>query len=272
MKIGFIGAGKVGKSFAMYLTDNGFEVSGFYNRTYKTDVTCFETLELLLQNSDIIGITVNDDQIQNVVNQITMLNYNTSNKMFFHMSGAHNSTELSRLSDNVFSLHPLKAFPTVVGSTKIFNDIFFSLENPQPKILEWVNQLGIKYFIVPSQGKAQYHAAAAIVSNYLVSVIDFGLSQLHQMGIEPPLAQKAFWPLIVDTIANVERLGTKGALTGPIVRGDVETIKRHLEVLSDIDLPLYKALGRHTLRMTDHEGDVSEQLVDLLKEDSTWQK
>lgn len=272
MKIGFIGAGKVGKSFAMYLTDKGFEVSGFYNRTLKSDVKCFDTMELLLQNSDVIGITVNDDQIQNVVNQLKMLNQNTQNKMFFHMSGALSSSELNGLSDNVFSLHPLKAFPTVVSSTKVFNDIYFSLENPQPEILDWINQLSINYFIVHSKDKAQYHAAAAIVSNYLVSVIDFGLSQLQQMGIEHALAQKAFWPLIVDTIDNVERLGTKKALTGPIARGDVDTIKKHLKVLSDIDQPLYKALGRHTLSMTDHEGDVSFKLLDLLKEDSTWLK
>ena len=272
MKVGFIGAGKVGRSFAMFLSDKGFEVSGFYNRTPKAGVYCFDTLELLLQNSDVIGITVNDDEIANVVNQIASLEFDMSSKLIFHMSGAQDCSVLRQLCDRVFSLHPLKAFPQITNTSEVFEAIFFSLENPMPEVLEWVHQLGIKYFVVPSESKAKYHAAAAIVSNYLVSVIDFGLSQLLQIGIEPELAQKAFWPLIVDTIGNIERFGTKDALTGPIARGDVETIKKHLAVLSDGDQPLYKALGIYTLGMTNHNEELSNKLVELLKEDSSCQK
>ncbi len=274
MKVGFIGSGKVGTSFGMFLYAKKVPLSGYFSRHIETakqtakQLSCqaFETLEALVLQSDLIGITVNDDQIDNVVDDLVALKLDLSSKIFFHMSGAHDSLTLKQLNVNAFSLHPLKAFPQVVESASAFESVVFSLEGATQVSRDWVESLDIDYFEIQSDQKALYHAAAVIVSNYLVTVIDFGLNQFAEMGLDKATAMKALWPLISGTITNIESFGTEKALTGPIVRGDCETIEKHLSVLDVNSKALYKALGRHTLTMTQHEETLRNRLSKLFEE------
>ncbi len=92
------------------------------------------------------------------------------------------------------------------------------------------------------------------------------MKQFKQIGIDEQTAQKALWPLITGSLGNIEHFGTQSALTGPIVRGDINTLKKHLEVL-DLNLqPLYKQLGLYTLSMTQHDDETRLKLESLLKE------
>ncbi len=274
MKVGFIGSGKVGTSFGMFLQAKKVPLSGYYSRHIETasqtakllGCRVFETLESLVLQSDLIGITVNDDQIDTIVDDLVALNVDLSDKLFFHMSGAHDSLTIKKLNDKSFSLHPLKAFPQVIESVSTFESVVFSLEGATQLSREWVESLGINYFEIQSEQKALYHAAAAIVSNYLVTVIDFGLNQFVHMGLDKATAMKALWPLISGTITNIESYGTEKALTGPIVRGDCETIEKHLSVLDVNSKALYKALGRYALTMTQHEETLQHRLSKLFEE------
>lgn len=273
MKVGFIGSGKVGLSFGLLLKEKKVTLTGYYNRHFESakqaaeriDGRAFETIEAIVLNSDMIGITVNDDQIDGVVDEIAGLNLDTTGKVFFHMSGAHDCLSLKKLSDDCFSLHPLKAFPKVVDSPSDFETVVFSLEGASQASRRWVDSLGIHYFEIQSSQKPLYHAAAVIVSNYLVSVIDFGIKQFTELGIDKSIAMKALWPLITGTLSNIESLGTEKALTGPIVRGDIETVEKHLFAMDALSKPLYKALGKYTLSMTTHDGDLYEQMRKLFE-------
>ena len=275
MKIGFIGAGKVGQSIGVLMFSKGVEISGYYSKTKRSaldaskrfDCIAYDTLKQLIIASDIIGITVNDDQINQVVDDIQSLNLNIEDKFFFHMSGAHDALYLKKLCSNAFSLHPLRAFPEIVTSPEAFEGIYFSLEGANDCVREWINRLDLLYFEISSHQKAKYHSAAVIVSNYLVSVLDFGFSQFKDIGLSEALIMKSLWPLIANTIQNVETFGTREALTGPIVRGDIETIQRHLDVLDPSSKHLYKALGQYTLSMTQHDGILKKQLSTLFEED-----
>jgi len=271
MKVGFVGSGKLGISFGMLLHDKNVSLSGYYNRHIDSATlaaqTCacqaFETLEALVLESDLIGITVSDDQIESVVAAISALNVNLTNKKFFHMSGVHNCQSLKNLNVDSFSLHPLKAFPSVIESPRDFDSVYFSLEGGTYTNRVWIDTLNINYFEINSNQKSLYHAAAVIVSNYLVSLLDFGFLQFAKIGIEKPLAMKVLWPLITDTLSNIESLGTEKALTGPIVRGDIETIEKHLAIMDDQSKELYKALGKHALNLTQHDEATQLQLSKL---------
>ncbi len=271
MKVGFIGSGKVGITFGRFLNDQKVTLSGYYSKRLESSqqaalsLNCraFETLAEIVSQSDMIGITVNDDQIDVVVDAIAALKIDTSKKVFFHMSGARDCLTLKKLSDDCFSLHPLKAFPHVVDTPDAFEGVFFSLEGATQGTRKWVDSLEINYFEIQSSQKALYHAAAVIVSNYLVAVIDFGLKQFDEMGIDKSLAMKALWPLITGTLSNIGSLGTKKALTGPIVRGDSETIGKHLTVLNANSKELYKALGQYTLSMTQQDDEAHQRLSKL---------
>ena len=203
---------------------------------------------------------------QGFVNLKKELIENLEDKLIFHTSGAHDASILKPLKAHAFSLHPLKAFSRVIEDAKELKDIYFSLESADDTVKHWVDGLGISYFEIDSKDKKKYHAGAAIVSNYLVAVLDFGMKQFKQIGIDEQIAQKALWPLITGSLDNIERFGTQSALTGPIVRGDINTLKKHLEVL-DLNLqPLYKQLGLYTLSMTQHDDETRLKLESLLKE------
>lgn len=275
MKVGFIGPGKVGRSFGHYLKNNQTEIVGYFGKTHKSTIqlaseigcTAISDLSELIDQSDLIGITVQDDQVAVVVDQILNLKKNLSNKTFFHMSGSLSVEVLNPLSTKVFSLHPLKAFPKVMMETDDFKGVYFSLEGGDASLKNWLSAINLTYFEISSHQKVQYHAAAAIVSNYLVAVLDFGFSQFEALGLPAELAKKALWPLVMGTIENVEILGTKKALTGPIVRGDVHTIEKHLEAMHDETKALYKTLGAYTLKMTNLPIQTQEKLSSLFKEE-----
>lgn len=275
MKIGFIGAGKVGQSLAILLRAQGYTLAGLYTRQVNvqhldqrlSQVKLYSDLAKFIEDSDVIGITVPDDQIDKVVNEIASLQLEVTHKYFFHTSGAHSIESMKLLGNRIFSLHPLMAFPNVVDDINRFNDIYFGIENLSAFIETGLDQVITHYIEIQSDQKAKYHAAAAIVSNYLVAVIDFGLNQLMELGIEPNEAQKALWPLIMNTIENVNQLGTKAALTGPIVRGDMGTIGAHISAMNKADLQLYRSIGRYTLHMTNHQESIQKELENLLEED-----
>ena len=272
MKVGFIGPGKVGRSFGHFLMNNRTEVVGYLGKTYArtqqlaSEIGCvaFSDLSELIDKCDLVGITVQDDQIVNVVDQLLDLRRDLSEKVFFHMSGSLSVEILKPLSTKTFSLHPLKAFPKVMAD---FKGVYFSLESGDDEIKNWLNALNLTFFEIESHQKVQYHAAAAIVSNYLVAVLDFGFSQFEALGLPAELAKKALWPLVMGTIENVEALGTKKALTGPIVRGDVQTIEKHLEAMREDTKALYKTLGAYTLNMTDQPIQTHKKLSSLFKEE-----
>lgn len=275
MKVGFVGPGKVGRSFGSFLMKKQVDVVGYYGKTYvdtihlSSEIGCpaFAELSELIDASDLIGITVQDDQIAVVVDQILNSACDISDKIFFHMSGSLTIEVLKPLSTNRFALHPLKAFPRLMTELDDFMGVYFSLEGGNRQISSWLDALHITYFEISSHQKAQYHAAAAIISNYLVAVLDFGFSQFEALGISNTLSKKALWPLVLGTIENVEALGTKSALTGPIVRGDVHTIEKHLEAICDDSKALYKALGMYTLQMTELPTQTQEKLSSLFKEE-----
>jgi predicted short-subunit dehydrogenase-like oxidoreductase (DUF2520 family) len=124
-----------------------------------------------------------------------------------------------------------------------------------------IEALGGAKVMVKDEDKAVYHAAACVVSNYLVSLVHLGEGLYGEIGIEAAMARQAFAPLIEGTVANIERLGPAAALTGPIARGDVGTVARHLEALQRTApwaLPAYREMGLYTVRVAAAKGTVDE--------------
>ena len=280
MKLGFIGSGKVGQSFGLFMKSKNIELSGYYNlnpesaiqAAERTQSMAFMSLADLVTNSDMIGITVNDDQIEQIIDDLLNLKINSSKsfdlsqKWFFHMSGVHDICALKRLSPTVFGLHPLKAFTQVVENPEILSSIYYGFEAENEAVREWVNTLNLNILSLNSHQKIKYHLSAVLVSNYLVSLINLGIEQLVSIGIDEDHAEKALLPLIQDTIHNVQSVGHKNALTGPVVRGDVQTIKNHMSQLDSKTRLIYQELGAYTVSLTQHDENMRQQLLKLFKE------
>ena len=266
MKIGFIGAGKVGTAFGGYLKQKGFQVVGYYSRTEisaqkaaeKSDSKVFYSIEQLVEASDLLFITTGDDDIASVARQLAQSTCLRRDHLVLHMSGALPSTVLSPVKDfgcSVYSLHPLQSFADIDKAIQDLSNSYFSLEGDEEHIEILENILktcGNRYFILKASQKTLYHAAACMLSNYLVTLVHNGLNLMEGMELDSGTAFEAMLPLIEGTIKNISLLGTKAALTGPIARQDIQTVAKQLEavqIAAPEQLPLFAALATKTLKL-----------------------
>ena len=134
--------------------------------------------------------------------------------------------------------------------------IYFSIEgdintqiNDDIPVIALLNSLGNKYFVRDLKDSATYHLANVFVSNLVLSLLDIGTGYLKTLGLSEEDAFEALFPLIEGNIKNIQENGFVNSLTGPAARGDVETIKKHLEALNNEDKGLYNSLSLNLLKL-----------------------
>ena len=167
-----------------------------------------------------------------------------------HVSGATGLDALHAASDagcETFSLHPLQTIPD--GETELAGaPCAVAGSSPAAGTLarELAERLEMRPFEVPEEGRAAYHAAASLASNFLIALEESAAHLMDAAGVEN--AREVLPPLVLRSAANWADAGA-GALTGPIARGDEETVARHLAAISEMapELgPLYEALAART--------------------------
>lgn len=288
MNISFIGAGKVGTSLGIYLKNNHFNILGYYSRSFLsakkasglTTSIAFEHIWEALE-ADLVFITVNDDAITTVTNNIAHFGNHYDHKIFVHTSGALTSTPLEILKNktsHVVSIHPIQAFTDINSSVAQLKNTVFSIEgDPEciPTLKTLLDECGNKYLMLDKTQKPLYHAGACVLSNYLVALLSYGFSMLTHIGLPEDLAIESFFPLIASTLDNVKHFGPADALTGPIARGDLETIQKHLEAfdLNNFNnTELYKVMGLSTLELANtstlKNKDISLKISSLLEDNN----
>jgi predicted short-subunit dehydrogenase-like oxidoreductase (DUF2520 family) len=133
---------------------------------------------------------------------------------------------------------------------------------PALRVLEAIAQdLGAHTIVIPSGGKGLYHAAAVLVSNYVVTLAATGTDLLTRLGVPREDALRALLGLMGGALQNLKDAGLPNALTGPIARGDAGTVRRHLEATA-ADPALtsaYAALGLLTVPVALAKGALSEE-------------
>lgn len=287
MRIGFIGAGKVATAFGRFLHMKGLLISGYYDRhpekvehaAQRTQSRACQDAGQVAAISDIVLITTRDDQIKGACQELCRKSAFGPNHLVGHMSGAHASQILSdaaQLGAAVFSLHPLQAFAHEDKALSDLDATYFSLEGRDERlssIEEILIKTGNRFFRIAPQHKQIYHLAACVMSNYLVTLMDLGITALKESGIDPAEGFAAMRPLIEGTLANIAQIGPSKALTGPIARGDATTISRHLDALDAQGLDALKRAylfwGQKTLELATQavlkEPEKAKALAQLLK-------
>lgn len=254
MKIGFIGAGKVGTSLGKLFVQHGFSVTGYYSRSSQhaeqaaefTQSKCFDSLEQICQSSDTLFLTTPDGVIAQMWHEIASLPIKS--KCICHCSGALPSsvfTDAAELGAEICSVHPLLAVSDRFSSWEQLEGAFFTLEGTCADQMRTVlEQCGAQTAVIDAADKARYHLAACVVSNLAVGLSDWGMQLLTQCGFTQQQAQTALSPLILGNAQAICTKGTLAALTGPAERGDAETIRSHMNCLSPKDQQLYALLTR----------------------------
>ena len=261
MRIGFIGAGKVGFSLGKYFACNGLTLSGYYSRNKLnaieaaefTHSRAYDQLSELTKDSDALFLTVSDGAISQVWEQLKELQID--GKIVCHCSGALSSKIFSGVTDGKiygYSVHPLFAVSSKYDSYKELSKCYFTIEGAT-EYLEQMKALftgmGNPVAVIDTEQKVKYHAAAAVSSNRVGGLIAMSEQMLVECGFDAADAQRALTPIVQGNVQHIVSEGTVEALTGPIERNDVETVKKHLDCLSGNTKEVYRTVSREVLRV-----------------------
>lgn len=217
-------------------------------------------------SGDVIILCVPDRQIEPVCRELVAGGRLRVGQVLLHTSGANAASLLAPAKAtgvSIGALHPLQSFSDAAEAAQQFSNIFFAIDGEQAAAAaasELAQALGGQVLYVPPQERALYHAAAVTASNYLVSLLSVS-ERLFSRWTPNGRALDAVLPLAEGTLRNIRRQGTSGALTGPIARGDIETVAKHLQALPPDLIPLYKTLGLAALAMTPSNLSTVQQLA-----------
>jgi predicted short-subunit dehydrogenase-like oxidoreductase (DUF2520 family) len=294
LNIGFIGSGKVGKALGLYFIGHGLSVAGYYSKTFQsaqeaaqlTQTKAFDTIKALIDTCEILFITGPDHALEDIDRQIfetLTQKSDNSQKIWLHVSGAHASDCLVQIKASgypVGSMHPLQSFGEPKASAKQLEKTFFNIEGT-PKALETIQkimkQTNGRYNIISTDQKPLYHAGACVISNYLVTLLDSGMKYLEAAGMDPKDLYQAVTPLITSTLENIWEKGTVKALTGPIVRGDIDTVLLHLKAVEKnlpAELDLYRSMALRTVAMIEERitGEQADKIREIMKGTNNYGK
>lgn len=262
--IAIIGPGTLGSSLAKAFHRAGCRLSEIIAREDRQSLRRAETIARTLKSSSttadtaefsarVIWICVPDDSISQLAAQIAD-GREWSGKIVLHSSGALASSVLSAFKDRgaeIASAHPLMTF--VAASEPNFAGVPFALEG-DPKALAvvaaLVRSIGGKPFRIPAAAKAAYHAFGFFSSPAIAALMAAAQQVGALAGLDPRRSRELMEPIVRQTIDNCFRTTPQEAFSGPLRRGDVATIRKHLEVLAANPelLELYRALARIALR------------------------
>lgn len=281
-RVAIAGCGIVGTAMGKLLSDAGYPISGVATSNIETARRAAEATGSerfsdspweVTQGADVVFITTPDDLIESTCMRVSEQRGFEKNAVVIHCSGALSSDILSSARGCealVATLHPLQSFASVDQAINLVPGSFCTIEGDTgalPIVRQIVGDLGGIILEITAEKKRLYHAAAVAASNYLVTLVHLALELNKAAGLPRDTSFDAIDPLIRGTLSNISAKGIPGALTGPIARGDVETVSAHLEAIekdAPVLLSLYKCLGLYTVDLARAKGTLSRDAADRL--------
>ena len=277
--VGFIGAGKVGTALAARLFKGGYHVIAVADTNLRATEKLVELVpgcqvlknaQQIADSADHVFITTPDDFIHKVASELTW--HHDQNVV--HCSGAASIDILDPAKKSgamVGSFHPCQAFASVDQAIKNLPGSTFAIE-AQGSLLdilkEMASTIGCDWIVLKPGNKALYHAAAVFASNYFVTLLKVATDLFQNFDVPTTQSTKILMPLIQGNIKNINNIGLPSCLTGPIARGDVSTIEKHIFALKEKEpsiLKLYAELGLKTIPIALEKGTLDEKVSETLQ-------
>jgi predicted short-subunit dehydrogenase-like oxidoreductase (DUF2520 family) len=272
MKVGIIGAGTVGTALAVRLSSRGYNISAINSRTHTSAQRLVEAVRSgqiydnsqgVADNADFVFITTPDD----VIGTVALGTKWYTDQSVVHCSGADSAAVLEparRAGAQVGSFHPLQTFASFKQAIDNIPGSTFALEAVEPlfsELRKMAIDLDCRWIELKAEDKTAYHIAAVMACNYLVTLVKMATDLWQTFDIPREQAVQALLPLLKGTIHNIETIGIPQCLTGPIARGDIGTITKHLTTLERTApelLSIYRELGLQTIPISLAKGKIKE--------------
>ncbi len=272
MNIGIIGAGRVGLTLSIVFKRAGFSVLVASRKRVSAEkasrISNARAVEIPeAAKADIVFLTVPDSEIVNVARSIE--NVLNKKQTVVHTSGVFSSEIISFLPSRTCALHPLKSFSDPILSADTISGTLFTFDGDESAfsvISYLVEKIGDRIVKIKPSDKPVYHLAAVLTANYTVTLFSISKDMLEAIGFTDKDANDALLNLISGVVRNIKNRGAVDALTGPIVRGDAETLRLHLMHIEDKNLEtIYKSLAFATLKIAKKQG-LSEDKIRKIEE------
>jgi len=214
----------------------------------------------------VVILSVPEKALPKVALRLAALGEAPAGCIALHLSGAMGADPLAPLLDVGYAtgtMHPLQALADpVLGAEQLRGSYFAVSGGPEAisTVRRLLHHLGSRGITVPIARRPLYHAAAVLASNYLTVLLAAAGRLMAQAGVPEDEALDAILPLARGSLENLGRLGPVRALTGPVSRGDVETVRLHLRTLARSERALYSALGLEALGLAREAGLDAETL------------
>lgn len=270
-----VGPGRVGSTLARALASAGWPVVAVAGRGVEARRRLAQTLgpgvrwggvDELDGPYPLVLLTVSDDAIGAVADRLAALGVLDRRAVVMHVSGALGSDVLAAAAAAgaaTGSMHPLQTFPDVEAGLRALPGSHWFVEGDARALdtaTRLVERLHGRAHVIATADKVLYHAAAVIACNYLTVLMDAALETAERAGIERGPMFEALYPLVVSTLDNILTKGAAASLTGPVSRGDVDTVRRHCEALDPLESVgvLYRLLGVKAVALAKAGGRIDD--------------
>lgn len=272
--VAIVGAGAMGRALGLRLAESGYPVRGVVSRSRSSAEAlarvvgapvASDRLSDLPTDAPLVALCVPDDQLADLAETLTGVPRSWHGSVVLHTSGAVPASVLDPLRTEgarTLSFHPLQTVTRDAdGST--LDGVTAGIEGEPRGVaagIELAAGLGMRYLVVSADAKPRYHLAAAMASNLLVTLMAMVQEVLASIDIDRDEAMSILEPLLRGTLDNLVAASPEEALTGPVARGDLATLRSHgLALRKDLPhlVPAYAALSVETVRLAVRAGKLA---------------
>ena len=273
--VALVGAGAMARVMGLRLTAAGYAVQAVVSRTAERAAELAGALgapvasDLLddLPAVPLVVLAVPDDQIAEVADMLTGAARSWAGAVVVHTSGAVPASALEPLraqGARTLAFHPVQSLGAGADAGRL-DGVTVGLEGEPAGVaagIELAVGLGLRYLVVSAEAKSRYHLAAAMASNLLVTLMGMVQEVLASIDIDRAQAVALLGPLVQGTLETLAQTSPEEALTGPVARGDLGTLRAHgLALRKDLPhlVPAYAALSVETVRLAVRAGTLEPE-------------
>lgn len=271
--VALIGAGAMARALGLRLAESGYPIAAVISRRRGPAEALAQLLGAPFASDrlgDVPGVplvilAVPDDQIADLADTLTGAPRSWQGAVVLHTSGAQTASLLEPLRQEgarTLSFHPLQTVTRDADATTLAG-VSVGVEGEAPGVaagIELAVGLGMRYLVLSAEAKPRYHLAAAMASNLLVTLMGMVQEVLASIGVDRRGAMATLAPLLQGTLDNLTATSPEEALTGPVARGDIGTLRAHgLALRKDLPhlVPAYAALSVETVRLAVRAGTLA---------------
>ena len=273
-RVFIIGPGHVGRGLFRAFRASGVEVVGLHGKRPSGVATSSGDIPKGAAQANVVIVAVRDAQLDDAIEEVAVAARDgrvSRDTVVLHTSAIAEPPGLAALSSAGLpggTFHPLVPFTDPDVSADLLRRAWIGIDGDNAAkntSRRLAGHLGARTLEIPPGRKAAYHAAAVISSNFPVVLASVAGHLLHDIGIPDSSAYQAVDSLMSGAIANMKQAVPDDALTGPVVRGDAETVGKHLRALDGMDSTreIYRALSAAAVAIARIRGADARKLAAL---------